>query len=110
MGQLFALVPRYVDAPVDAQRVAAELHRAGDPGQGFTSFTTTDPRVERVVVGGCGDEPLGLLVRSNASGGDQPVDYGRGDATDGRHRNSVTDGHPRRRRQSALEPGFLLVV
>jgi hypothetical protein len=59
--------------------MAAELHAADDPGEGFTLFATAYPDLERLVVGCCRDELVGLLVGGDATGRREPADDGSGE-------------------------------
>jgi hypothetical protein len=65
--QVLALEPRYVDATFGPEGVATELQRAGDPGQRFALLTSSDPQIEHVVVGRCGEKFVRLLLGRNAS-------------------------------------------
>jgi hypothetical protein len=65
--QVFTLQSGHVHARIDSDGVATELQRSDDPGQRFALLTSSDPPVERVVVGRCGEKFVRLLLGSDAS-------------------------------------------
>src|SRR5216683_7611477 len=66
-GQVFALESWHVHARIDPEGVTTELQRSDDPGQRFALLPPSDPPVERVVVGRCGEKFVRLLLGSDAS-------------------------------------------